>query len=67
MPAPKTISKAEATTLLLDNTIPMLRAPSRSMAAASQVSRNALCLGGTRSEASRFARELLHTLSLGQA
>ena len=62
---PKTISKAEATTRLLDNAIPMIRAPSRSIAATSQVTRNALCLGGARPEASGFARELLHTLSPG--
>jgi hypothetical protein len=61
---PKTISKAEATTVLLDNTIPVLKAPWRSMAAASQVTRNALCFGGARPEASGFARELLHTLSI---
>jgi hypothetical protein len=61
---PKTISKAEATTFLLDNTIPMLKAPWRSLAAASQATRNALCLGGARPEASGFARELLHSLLL---
>ncbi|MGB7794001.1 MAG: hypothetical protein WCC08_19120 [Terrimicrobiaceae bacterium] len=64
---PKTISKAEATALLLDNTIPMLKAPSRSLGAASKVTRQALCLAGARSEASRFARELLQTLSIGHA
>ena len=53
---PKTISKAEATALLLDNTIPMLKAPSRSLGAASKVTRQALCLAGARPEASRFAR-----------
>ena len=64
---PKTISKAEATALLLDNTIPMLKAPSRSLGAASKVTRQALCLAGARPEASRFARELLQTLSIGHA
>ena len=64
---PKSISKAEATTVLLDNTIPMLKAPSRSLGAASKVTRQALCLAGARPEASRFARELLQTLSIGHA
>jgi hypothetical protein len=64
---PKSISKAEATTFLLDNTISMLKAPWRSLVAASQATRNALCLGGARPEASGFARELLHTLSIAHA
>ena len=63
---PKAISKAEAATFLLNNTIPMLKAPCRSLAAASKVARNALCLGGARPDASGFARELVHTLSLGK-
>jgi hypothetical protein len=45
------ISRAEAATALLDNTVPMLRAPRRSLEAASTLARSALCLGGGRSEA----------------
>ena len=64
---PETISKAQATALLLDNTIPMLKAPWRSMTAASQVTRHAVCFGGARPEASAFARKLLHSLSIDHA
>ena len=60
---PTAISKAEATALLLDNTVPMLRAPTRSLRSLSRATRRARCLGGSRGEASGFARDLLRVLA----
>jgi hypothetical protein len=59
---PREISKAEATAVLLDNTVPMLRAPTRSLRSIAVAIRRAKCLGGFRGEASNFVEELLRAL-----
>jgi hypothetical protein len=53
------ISKADAAVAVLNNAVPMVRAPQRCLEAVAVATNNALCLGGQRPEAVEFAAALL--------